>query len=449
MAERVRTFEEYVEDSKKLIGFPVDYDNHGVVMVLSNDPKDYQVYTRTVDLRAVRQFCFALGDNNPLYTDPVYGRRTRWGIMLAHPSFIGNLRYNMWRGGSASAHYACAQLVAGFGWEYNDVIRLGDGPFETSFYAKDVVVKKGSTGPLCFTYSHAGYWNQYKELVATGRASNCMIGRNEEIESILKGEGVRNNPIYNRKTYHYSEEEIKKIVEGIEGEKRRGATPRYWEDIKVGDMLTPIVRGPLTTTDLMGYDAATSGLAVPSFGLVYRILKEASVGLGAGETNSITGWPYEWMSGHYDWDASKSSGVGAPYDIGRMRADITASLLSNWMGDDGFIRRFDVQFRKPNFWGDTQWFNAEVTKKYRDKVGEEDYGAVDIKITCTNEVGEVSAPGTATVYLPSIHEPIKLPVPHDDKYEEYEKFVKDCQESAARRPTFYVCDKLFVLHPPL
>jgi hypothetical protein len=64
-----------------------------------------------------------------------------------------------------------------------------------------------------------------------------------------------------------------------------------------------------------------------------------------------------------------------------------------------------------------------------------EYGAVDVRIVGTNQIGEVSTPGTATVYLPSKGEPVKLPVPHDDKYEEYEQYVKDCKEVLAHRIT--------------
>jgi hypothetical protein len=98
------------------------------------------------------------------------------------------------------------------------------------------------------------------------------------------------------------------------------------------------------------------------------------------------------------------------------------------MGDDGFIRRVYVQFRKPNYYGDTTWFNAEVVRTYKDKVGDEEYGAVDIRILGTNQVGETSAPGTATVYLPSRGKPVKLPVPHEDKYEDYEAYLEACED---------------------
>ena len=148
--------------------------------------------------------------------------------------------------------------------------------------------------------------------------------------------------------------------------------------------------------------------------------------------NTLTGWPYEAIvMEHYDWNLCKSRGLPAPFDVGCFRACAASHLLSNWMGDDGFIRRVYVQFRKPNFYGDTTFMDAEVVRTYRDKVGDEEYGAVDLRIMGMNQIGETSAPGTATVYLPSAGEPITLPIPHEDKFEDYGEYVKQCEKLKA------------------
>ncbi|MCJ7634062.1 hypothetical protein MUP77_16955, partial [Candidatus Bathyarchaeota archaeon] len=222
-------------------------------------------------------------------------------------------------------------------------------------------------------------------------------------------------------------------------EERRGATPRYWDDVNVGDKLLPTVKGPLSTTELMGWDQAHVKLGLQkqqqieergNFEIsIRRIVK----GLDEDPLNTMTGFPYQPANRHYDWDACKSSGMPAPFDVGCFRACATSHLLSNYMGDDGFIRRFDLQLRKPMFYGDTVWYYAEVVKKYKDKVGDVDYGAVDIKINGTNQLGEVCAPATATVYLPSPGKPITLPIPHNDHYEAYNEYLSKCKELAEQR----------------
>ncbi len=42
-------------------------------------------------------------------------------------------------------------------------------------------------------------------------------------------------------------------------ETRRGAAPLYWEDVDVGDAVPPVVKGPLTITDIVAWYAATQG----------------------------------------------------------------------------------------------------------------------------------------------------------------------------------------------
>jgi hypothetical protein len=37
---------------------------------------------------SIRHYVMGLGDDNPLYTDPEYGRRSVWGTMLAPPTFV-------------------------------------------------------------------------------------------------------------------------------------------------------------------------------------------------------------------------------------------------------------------------------------------------------------------------------------------------------------------------
>ena len=49
----------------------------------------------------------------------------------------------------------------------------------------------------------------------------------------------------------YGDEEIEAIDAQYAAEQRRGAEPRYWEDVQVGDTVGPMVKGPLTVTDMV------------------------------------------------------------------------------------------------------------------------------------------------------------------------------------------------------
>ncbi|MDP2701013.1 MAG: MaoC/PaaZ C-terminal domain-containing protein [Candidatus Rokubacteria bacterium] len=67
-------------------------------------------------------------------------------------------------------------------------------------------------------------------------------------------------------------------------------------------------------------------------------------------------------------------------------------LLTDWMGDDGFVKSLGFQMRRPNFAGETISARGRVKKKGPD-------GRVDLELWLEN-AGEVTVPGAATVILP-------------------------------------------------
>ena len=50
---------------------------------------------------------------------------------------------------------------------------------------------------------------------------------------------------------HWTEEELEKVDEAYEAEERRGADPRWFDDVTVGDELPPIIKGPLGVVDII------------------------------------------------------------------------------------------------------------------------------------------------------------------------------------------------------
>jgi hypothetical protein len=79
------------------------------------------------------------------------------------------------------------------------------------------------------------------------------------------------------------------------------------------------------------------------------------------------------------------------------------------MGDDAWLWKLDCQFRAFNYVGDTQWLRGTVTRKYLAEAGRP---AVDLELRATNQRGQVTTPGRATILLPSrVHGPVVLPDP--------------------------------------
>ena len=139
-----------------------------------------------------------------------------------------------------------------------------------------------------------------------------------------------------------------------------------------------------------------------------RALKE----VGTRRVNPTTNWPY-WREDQTwdDWFSSKASGMPLPWVYGLHRVCLAEDLLTKWMSDDGFIRRLNFEILQPFFYQDVNWYKGEVTDKYKEKIGDVTYKAVDIKIEVNNQLGEKTAAGGATIYLPSRGRPVKLPIP--------------------------------------
>ena len=116
-------------------------------------------------------------------------------------------------------------------------------------------------------------------------------------------------------------------------------------------------------------------------------------------------------------------GQSLPFDKGIQRGQIPQGLISNWMGDHGFIRKLQMAVRRPMYYGDTGIYTAEVAKMFKDVQrgeveegavsGELTYHAVGIKFEGRNQVGEIQLQGSAVVYLPSREGGmVQLPIPH-------------------------------------
>ena len=112
-----------------------------------------------------------------------------------------------------------------------------------------------------------------------------------------------------------------------------------------------------------------------------------------------------------------------PSDWGGQRSRMPQALLSNCMGDNGFIRRLQMALRRPMYYGDLGVYNGEVVKKFKEVQkgesgtgavqGERTYYAVGIKYEGRNQEDQVFVQGTSTVYLPSREGGmVETPIPH-------------------------------------
>jgi hypothetical protein len=91
--------------------------------------------------------------------------------------------------------------------------------------------------------------------------------------------------------------------------------------------------------------------------------------------------------------------VGAPgaYDYGPERCSWLTHHITNWIGDDGFLRQASCKIRRHNPEGDLLRIDGRVVRKYV----EDGRHLVEIEQEARNQDGEVSVVGRAVAELPT------------------------------------------------
>ena len=110
-----------------------------------------------------------------------------------------------------------------------------------------------------------------------------------------------------------------------------------------------------------------------------------------------TNVPHSPESAHFDAELAKRSGLGAPYDTGRQRTCWFAHLVTNWIGDAGWLKELRTSFLAPNYVGDTTWIRGSVAEKYM----QDGEPLVKIAMKAETQRGVCHATGEAIVRLPS------------------------------------------------
>jgi len=356
---------------------------------------------------AFRHVAIAYGDDNPLWCDPTYGAGTRWGGPLAPPPLVGGdtligedevtevapdaaalMKGDPLRGVhafySASAREWWAPLPPDVRvLRRNALVAVFDKPSE--FAGRAVHEWTGQVfridgGPVLSA--------QYRLMIRTERT---------KARERKKYDAVEIAP--------YTDDEIAAIDAQYAAEGPRGPDPRWWEDVSEGDEIGPMVKGPLTVTDMICWHVGMGmGLyGVQPLRLGWRNRMRIPRFFHRDDLNI-----YDVMQRvHWDPEFARRSGNPTTFDYGRMRETWLIHLCTDWMGDDAWLWKLDCEFRRFNYVGDTQWLRGTIVRKYLADGGRP---AVDLDLRATSQRGEVTTPGHATILLPSReHGPVRLP----------------------------------------
>jgi acyl dehydratase len=379
----------------------------GVPQPLQRAPHNLEV-TRD----GARHFVNGYGDDNPLYCDEDYARGTRWGTLLAAPGFhytmgedaapVPDAETKALLKGDPFVGLGSYQAVMEFEW-YNPLV-LGD---RCRLLQTQVGVQEKASR---FGGRTAHVTRDF--LYANGDGLIHAIRRGTWINAERSESKARSGETEQRVPQPYSDAQLAEIDAAYASETRRGAEPRFWEDVQVGDEIQTRVKGPLTTTDLVVWHIGWGMQLTPpgTFRLSY-LLRRKAPGLYPPNEFNI---PDTVQRLHWEAGRAKELGIATSYDYGAMREVWLMHALTDWMGDDAWLFALRCEHRRFNFVGDTSWIQGTIVdKRIRDG-----HAFVDASLTVTNQAGEVSTPATASIILPSRETgPVQLPTPPADTLE--------------------------------
>jgi hypothetical protein len=195
----------------------------------------------------------------------------------------------------------------------------------------------------------------------------------------------------------WTDAEIEQIEDDIMAEAPRGATPRYWEDVEVGEEIPTITKGPLGLTDFIAYIAAG---AAP----VPRI---AAHGVALRRYRKHPKWAFRdpathalepVYAVHYNDYAAKLQGAQIAYDVGVQRTSWGIHALTHWMGDAGRLLSLFGQYRAHVYLSDVVRLGGRVESKEIDANGQH---VVHLTTWANNQRQQNVMPGKATIALPT------------------------------------------------
>lgn len=349
---------------------------------------DHSVFNDRATPLAVVKFTSGIGDVNPLWMSQEHGATSPYGRPIAPPSFV----------------IGCFSGVQ-FGWPGLGSFHSGSKLwFASPVYWEDFVYSScrydGFEGPRRSGFAERAVIDQF-----TNRYTNQLGVEIAHIEWYVfnfERATARRRPRQKlpHEPHRWEPEELESIEAQILAEKVRGPQPRLWEDVAIGDELDPLTKGPVGLTDEIAF-VAGGGAPIPRLAANAAALAEYARHPAWAFRDPVTGAREPIFSVHYNERAARAMGVPYAYDVGFQRQCWQVQLLTNWIGDDAWIKYCEAQYRSHVLLGDVVRLGGRITAKAVDKDGDH---TIEVKTCATNQRGLDVMPGSAIIALPSRHD---------------------------------------------
>jgi acyl dehydratase len=329
-------------------------------LVRENLPQPEQ-FNYGVTRDVIRHFAYCIPDFNALYLDEAYAETTRWGGIIAPPGYLYAHGSPAWLGKLPGIRDSSGRELTGSdnateAWEFFRPVRPGDTVLSHGTIAGFERKKSRKLGEAVLVNSEMSFTNQKNEIVA--RLNSYIFrfdsGRVADAGTIAQvypplapGQFTRNIP-------------TPPALPGTSPTpERRRDEPRYFEDIREGEEVTPWELGPLMASQIGRFDAVTLGTGFDEIGRTGHVL-----------------------------DA---------YAPGVMRIQWFGAMLTRWAGPNGFVTKIAQRNEEWVLVG----FKVICTGRVTRKSVEDGKCLVDLEIACHSELGFRTNSGTAQVEFES------------------------------------------------
>ena len=307
-----------------------------------------------VEKGAINRYAQAIGDANPLWTDEARAQQSKHGGLVAVPVFLMN--FNPFHNGVAFPMRPLrGSASAGEVFEFYDFMRPGDTITVTE-RLKDIYEKPGKRGAMIFTVDERTFTNQRGELVAKTNWT---------------------------RVFYNVPSESKRVLPDVSA-----ALASRLELLQQGAAHVPFqmeATGP--QANQINFEDLDEGMELPSF--VRHLTHELFVRFFA-----VSG---DYAAHHVDYLYAVAEGWRDCIAQGLLGTAYLCKLVTDWIGEEGMLRKLRASYRGPGYPGDTWTCKGKVSRKYR--VDGQNW--VDCEICVENQDGLVVTPGSATVALHS------------------------------------------------
>ena len=349
-----------------------------------------EAWNHIVTADAIWHFALGVGDDNPLWSDQRYGARSPYGEIIAPPAYL----YSHTSGPrdpektGFTAIETCLPGVLGLWaserWLWHRPVFVGEGISGATGLDSVVVNPPGKFGGRSVT--------QVDKCVFATDAGEVIAESYMTIKRFER-EQVRSNQRYlNRPLAKYTQEDRDRFARQYESEatQRRGSDPRYVEDARIGDSVGPILKGPLTVANMMGYLMGQGAPMTTTNRIHNHYLNLFPQTLMVHPESGVA---ENYETPHWDAAFARLSGLPAGYDFGSQRFSWFAHLVTDWAGDHGMLADLEMKLIMPNLIGDVHWLAGSVSGL--------EANIATLSLTSTNQLGDTTAVAQAKVRLPN------------------------------------------------